>query len=153
MADKYLKLSCWIVYCQTDIRAKAKSSHLNSNRPKALNYIVLEAYSTRQEKVGKLLQKELAELFRREAGMFNNALITVTKVRISPDLSYAKVFLSIFIPGGDTKVILKGIEKQNPQIRFAIGKLIKKQVRIIPEFAFFIDDSLDYIDRIEQLLK
>jgi len=113
----------------------------------------LEAYSTRQEKVGKLLQKELAELFRREARLFNSALITVTKVRISPDLSYAKVYLSIFIPGGDAKEILTGIEKQNPQIRFAIGKIIKKQVRIIPEFAFFIDDSLDYIDRIEQLLK
>ena len=113
----------------------------------------METYSKRQEKVSKLLQKDLATIFQQEASLFKGALITVTKVRVSPDLSYAKVFLSIFIPNGDTSEIMTAIQSQTPNFRYALGKKIKNQVKKIPELAFFLDDSLDYIDNIEQLLK
>lgn len=113
----------------------------------------MEAYSKRQEKVSKLLQRDLADIFQKEALTFNGALITVTKVRISPDLSYAKVFLSIFIPGGQPDEIMKAITLQASNLRYSLGKRIKNQVKKIPELAFFIDDSLDYIDNIDNLLK
>jgi ribosome-binding factor A len=113
----------------------------------------LEAYSKRQEKVSKLLQKDLADIFLKEAQLFKSALITVTKVRVSPDLSYAKVYLSIFIPGDDSTSIILAIQDQTANIRYALGKRIKNQVKKIPELAFFLDDSLDYIDHIDALLK
>ena len=113
----------------------------------------MEAYSKRQEKVSKLLQRDLADIFQKEAQLFNGALITVTKVRITPDLSYAKVYLSIFIPGDDAKPIIESIQAQASNFRYALGKKIKNQVKKIPELAFFVDDSLDYIDHIDELLK
>ncbi len=112
----------------------------------------MEAYSKRQEKVSKLLQRDLADIFQKEAHLFMGALVTVTTVRISPDLSYAKVYLSIFAPGKDNSEILEGIQAQTPQLRYALGKKIKNQVKKIPEVAFFLDDSLDYIEKIESLL-
>lgn len=113
----------------------------------------METYSKRQEKVSKLLQRDLADIFQKEAQLFKGALITVTKVRVSPDLSYAKVYLSIFIPGSDTTEIMKSIQSQTSNFRYALGKRIKNQVKKIPELAFFVDDSLDYIDNIDNLLK
>ena len=113
----------------------------------------METYSKRQEKVSKLLQKDLADIFQKEALLFGNALITVTKVRISPDLSYAKVFLSIYIPNGDAQEILKAIQAQTSNFRYILGKRIRNQVKKIPELQFFIDDSLDYIENIERLLQ
>jgi len=109
--------------------------------------------SVRQSKVNRLLQKELAEIFRSEAkSLFNGAFISVTQVRVSPDLSYAKVYLSIMLPK-DTKKALEQVQSQ----QFAIKKLliakIRNQFKVMPELAFFVDDSLDYADRIEQLLK
>ncbi len=109
--------------------------------------------SVRQSKIAKLLQKELAELFRSEArNLFGGAFITVTIVRISPDLSVARVYLSI-MAAKDKQVVLDLVKSQHPLIRKRIGMLIGKQVRIIPEFHFFIDDSLDYAEKIDQLLK
>ena len=113
----------------------------------------MEAYSKRQEKVSKLIQRDLADIFQKEAQLFKGALITVTKVRISPDLSYAKVYLSIFIPGDESKPILESIQSQASNFRYILGKKIKNQVKKIPELAFFLDDSLDYIDNIDDLLK
>jgi len=113
----------------------------------------MEAYSKRQEKVSKLLQQDIAEIFQKENHLFNGAIITVTKVRISPDLSYAKVFISIFIPGKDATEIMDAIQSQTANLRYALGKRIKNQVKKIPELAFLLDDSLDYIDNIEKLLK
>jgi len=113
----------------------------------------METYSKRQEKVSKLLQQDIANIFQKENQIFNGALITVTKVRISPDLSYAKVFVSIFVPGGNSDEIMQSIKDQTANLRYALGKKIKNQVKKIPELAFFIDDSLDYIDNIENLLK
>jgi ribosome-binding factor A len=109
--------------------------------------------STRQLKVSRLIQKELGEIFQRETRMlFGDALITVTQVRVSPDLSVAKVYVSLFnVP--DTKVLLKQIQENTKEIRMKLSERIKKQVRIIPNLVFFQDDSLDYAMRIDELLK
>jgi ribosome-binding factor A len=111
--------------------------------------------STRQLKVSRLIQKELGDIFLRELKtIFGNSLITVTQVRISPDLGVAKVYLSLFnVP--DKKVLLKFIqEKDNVKdIRLKLSARIKKQVRVIPELIFYLDDSLDYAMRIDELLK
>lgn len=112
-----------------------------------------EAYSTRQSKVSRLIQKELGDYFQREASTFApGKLITVTVVRVSPDLSYAKVFLSIF-PGSDQEKIVSNIINSTKSIRLELGKKIRNQVRIIPELAFVIDDSMEYFEKIDSLLK
>jgi len=109
--------------------------------------------TTRQNKVNRLLQKELGELFQRESvNLFERAFITVTQVRVSSDLSIARVYLSMFAVK-DKEELLKKIKAQNKEIRKLIGEKIKKQVRIIPNFDYFIDDSLDYSENIENLLK
>lgn len=100
-----------------------------------------------------MLQKELAEMFQREArGMFGGAFITITQVQISPDLSVAKIYLSVMAVK-DKKAFLEEIKKHTGEIRRHLGNRIKHQLRIVPELVFYIDDSLDYADRIEQLLK
>lgn len=110
--------------------------------------------SLRQQKVNKLLAKELAEIFRSEArSLFGGGFITVTGVRISPDLSSAKVYVSIMAPNKDRNVIFKLIQDQNHAIRRKLGNIVGKQLRIVPELTFFIDDSLDYAMKIEELLK
>ena len=109
--------------------------------------------SVRQQKVNKLLAKELAEIFRSEArSLFGGGFITVTGVRVSPDLSSAKVYVSI-MGNKDRKAIFKLIEDQTHVIRKKLGMIIGKQLRIVPELMFYIDDSLDYAMRIEELLK
>ena len=109
--------------------------------------------STRQQKINRLLQKELAEIFRKESRrLFKGKMISVTVARITPDLSLAKIYLSIF-PSDDIREMLKEIRILNPKIRGILGKQIGKQVRIIPELEFYIDDSLDYIQHIDELLK
>jgi ribosome-binding factor A len=109
--------------------------------------------STRQQKVARLLQKELAEYFRKHAlELLPGKLITVTVVRVSPDLGVARVYLSIF-PVKDGEEPLEKIRTHAPSIRKNVGNKIKNQVRNIPEFAYFQDDSLDYIDNIDNLLK
>lgn len=109
--------------------------------------------STRQLKVSRLIQKELGEIFQQETRMlFGNALITVTQVRISPDLSVAKVYVSLFnVP--DNKALLKSIQEHTKEIRLKLSARIKKQLRIIPNLVFYHDDSLDYAMRIDELLK
>ena len=109
--------------------------------------------STRQKKVSRLIQKEMADIFLKKAGEFaHGKMISVTKVRISPDLSFAKVYLSIY-PSAGQDDILKEIQEHAPKIRFEMGQKVRRQPRIVPEIAFFIDDSLDYIDNIDRLLK
>ncbi len=108
--------------------------------------------SLRQQKVNKLLAKELAEIFRSEARtLFGGGFITVTTVRVSPDLSSAKVYLSIMAK--DKQVVFELIQQQNNVIRKKLGLIVGKQLRIVPELTFFIDDSLDYAMRIDALLK
>ncbi len=109
--------------------------------------------SLRQQKVNKLLAKELAEIFRSEArSLFGGGFITVTGVRISPDLSSAKIYLSI-MGNKDRNAIFKLVEDQNNVIRKKLGLIVGKQLRIVPELMFYIDDSLDYAMKIEELLK
>lgn len=109
--------------------------------------------TTRQNKVSRLLQKELADLFLKEAAnWFNKEFITVTGVRVSPDLSFAKVHLSFF-KSQDREEALKNVKEHKTDIRREIGFKVKNQLRIVPSFEFYIDDSLDYADRIEELLK
>ena len=109
--------------------------------------------SLRQQKVNKLLAKELAEIFRSEArSLFGGGFITVTQVRVSPDLGVAKVYVSIMATK-DRDAIFKLIQDQNHIIRKRLGNIVGKQLRIVPELSFFIDDSLDYAMRIDALLK
>ena len=110
--------------------------------------------STRQQKVAKLLMKDLGELFRMEipALISSKAMISVTKVKVTRDLAIARVYLSIFA-APDKEEVLKLVQKNTKTIRVLLGKKIRNQVRVIPELVFEIDDSLDYIERIEELLK
>jgi ribosome-binding factor A len=109
--------------------------------------------SVRQQKVNKLVQKELAEIFRGESrNLFGGAFITVTQTRVSPDLGTAKVYISIMATK-DRDAIFKLVEEQKPAIRKRLGLMVGKQLRVVPELQFFIDDSLDYAMKIDQLLK
>jgi ribosome-binding factor A len=109
--------------------------------------------STRQKKVSRLIQKELADIFiKKNNEIAHGKLVSVTTVRVSPDLSFARVFLSIFPTKGQNEVF-EVIKEMTPKIRFELGQKVRTQLRIVPEIAFFIDDSLDYIDNIDKLLK
>jgi ribosome-binding factor A len=109
--------------------------------------------STRQKKVSRLIQKELADIFlRKNNELAPGKLISITIVRVSPDLSFAKVFLSVF-PSANQIDVVNAIKDHTSKIRFELGQKVRTQLRIIPEIAFFIDDSLDYIDNIDKLLK
>jgi ribosome-binding factor A len=114
---------------------------------------IIEMESTRQKKVSRLIQKELADIFiKRNNEIAHGKLVSVTTVRVSPDLSFARVFLSIFPNKGQNEVF-DLIKEMTPKIRFELGQKVRTQLRIVPEIAFFIDDSLDYIDNIDKLLK
>ena len=109
--------------------------------------------SVRQNKVSRLIQKELSSLFQLEGKEYiAGAMLTVTSVRVSPDLSYAKIYISIF-PSAQVERIMENLKQCDKNIRFMLGKRVGKQLRIIPELRFFVDDSLDYIDKIDNLLK
>lgn len=109
--------------------------------------------SIRQNKVARLIQRDLSEMFQLECKEYaEGAMLSVTAVRISPDLSYAKIYVSIF-PSERTETVMKSLEEKNKSIRFILGKKVGKQIRIVPELRFFVDDSLDYIDKIDKLLK
>jgi len=109
--------------------------------------------STRQLKVARVIQKDLGEIFQQNSNtMFSGSMITVTAVRMSPDLSFAKVYISIFSIGKSKEDIFQIIQKNVKPLRAMLGNRIKRQFRIVPELAFFIDDSLDYIENIDSLL-
>jgi ribosome-binding factor A len=109
--------------------------------------------STRQKKVARLVQKELGHYFQRESNSISpGKIISVTVVRMSPDLSLAKVYLSIY-PSENTEDVILGITEKRKIIRHDLGKNIRNQLRIVPELAFFVDDTLDYVENIEELLK
>ena len=107
---------------------------------------------TRQNKIARLLQKELAEIFQSQTRQLHGVLVSVTRVRVSPDLSICTAYLSIF-PSQKSEELLANINTNDKTIRYELGKRVHNQLRIIPELRFFIDDSLDYIDRIDELLK
>ena len=109
--------------------------------------------STRQKKVARLVQKELAEIIMHHGGeLAPGKMISVTTVRVSPDLSLAKTYVSIF-PSEGSALVLAALRNSVPKLRFELGQKVRNQLRIVPEIAFFIDDSNDYIDKITNLLK
>jgi ribosome-binding factor A len=108
--------------------------------------------TTRQQKMARMLQKELGEILEKEMrGTFQGALITVTKVNVSKDLSIARFYISIFAVK-DKKATMESVRAHTSEFRYRLGNRIKKQVRIIPQLEFFEDDSLDYIENLEKLL-
>jgi len=111
--------------------------------------------STRQNKVARLVQRDIADILQKEsATLFRGAMLSVTTVRIAPDLSFAKIYVSIFAPQAEIKEeIFDTLQKHNAGIRLQLAKKVGKQLRIVPHLAFYIDDSLDYEEKIEELLK
>ena len=107
---------------------------------------------TRQNKIARLLQKELSMIFQQQTRAMHGVMVSVTRTKISPDLSICTTYLSVF-PSEKGEEILANINTNAKSIRFELGTRIKNQLRIIPELRFFIDDSLDYIERIDELLK
>ncbi len=113
----------------------------------------MEPATPRQQKVARLIQKELSLLFQKFAkDWMPGVILTVSNVRVSPDLALAKCFVSIF-PTPKTPEVMAHLEHHNKEIRYQLGTIVKNQLRIVPELAFFVDDSLDYIDNIDKLLK
>ena len=125
-----------------------KTSYLCTGKLKIV-YIMQE---TRQNKIARLLQKELSVIFQEQTRSMRGVMVSVTRVKVSPDLSVCTAYLSIF-PSERGEELLQNIEKNGQQLRYALGQRVRYQLRIVPELRFFIDDSLDYIDRIDELLK
>lgn len=105
----------------------------------------------RQAKIARLLQKELSEIFRLQTSSLGGVIVSVSAVRITPDLSIAKVYLSIFPPERSAE-ILENIKKQSKTVRYELAKNVKEVLRKCPELQFYLDDSLDYIENIDRLL-
>ena len=108
--------------------------------------------TTRQNKISRLIQKELSEIFLLQTKSMNGVLVSVSAVRISPDMSIARVYLSVF-PSERSQEIVKNINDNMKSIRYELGTRVRHQLRIIPKLKFFVDDSLDYAERIDELLK
>ncbi len=112
----------------------------------------IQVQATRLEKINRLVQKELSEIFRLETAKTNGVLISVSHVRVSPDLSVARVHLSIF-PSEKGAEMISNINANATAIRYDLSQRLRYQLRRTPELTFYIDDSLDYIEHIDQLLK
>ncbi len=109
--------------------------------------------STRQQKVARQIQKDISELFLRDcADIVKGVIVSVTAVRVSPDLEYARIYLSIF-PFAKHEEIMARIEAESWRIRKLLGARMRNQLRVVPEITFFLDDSLEYIENIDNLLK
>ncbi len=108
--------------------------------------------TTRQAKISRLLQKELSEIFRQQTAKTHGVIISVSAVRVSPDLSIAKVYLSVF-PSEKSQELLESIKQSAKTIRYDLAQKVRFQLRKTPELAFYLDDSLDYLENIDNLLK
>lgn len=108
--------------------------------------------TTRQQKIAALLQKELANIFLQDSKSLYNCMITVTNTTITSDLSIARAYLSIYM-APDKDIIINAIRANTKDIRFRLGQKIKNQLRVVPQLEFFIDDTLDYMEKIDRLLK
>ena len=107
---------------------------------------------TRQNRISRLLQKELAIIFQEQTRMMHGVMVSVTRVKISPDLSISTAYLSVF-PSEKGEEIVRNVTANMKTVRYELGRRVHNQLRIIPELRFFIDDSLDYIERIDELLR
>ena len=105
----------------------------------------------RQAKIARLIQKELSEIFRRQTSALGGVIVSVSAVRITPDLSIAKAYLSIFPPERSAE-ILENIKKQSKTVRYELAQMVKDVLRKCPDLQFYLDDSLDYIENIDRLL-
>jgi len=109
--------------------------------------------SKRQQKISRLIQRDLGEIFQKDAkGYFSNAFITVTKVRVSPDLSLAKAYLSLMLVE-DKEDFIQHINEMKGLVRRFLGERIGKKIRIVPDLHFYLDDSAEYADNIDRILK
>ncbi len=109
--------------------------------------------SKRQQKFAGVLQEELAQVFQREGGAFlPNTLVTITRVRVSPDLAVAKVYLSFFNTT-NTTLSINTVNSHAGEIRYKLGARIRHQVRVVPELTFFVDDTNEYVERMDHLFE
>lgn len=108
--------------------------------------------TNRQEKVNRLIQKELSEIFLLDTKKMPGVLVSVTRVRVSPDLGIAHAYLSVF-PSERAEELVSNVNANVKTVRFDLGKRMRNQLRVIPELMFHVDDSLDYIENIDRLLK
>ena len=108
--------------------------------------------TTRQNKIARLIQKELSDIFQKQTSGMRGVLVSVSACRISPDMSICRGYLSVF-PSERAEEIVKNVNDNVKSVRFELGNRVGKQLRIIPELKFFVDDSLDYVDHIDELLK
>ena len=107
--------------------------------------------TTRQNKIARLIQKELSDIFQRQTQAMHGTLVSVSVCRISPDMSVCRAYLSVF-PSERAAEIVENINNNMRQIRYELGQRTRFQLRIIPELKFFVDDSLDYAENIDKLL-
>lgn len=112
----------------------------------------IDMETTRQNKISRLIEKELGDIFLKYAKTLGGVMLTVTKVNISPDLSIAHVNISIF-PSEKQESVMEQIKKNDKNIRYELGNRVRHQLRIIPQLHFHIDDTLDYMQHIDELLK
>ena len=108
--------------------------------------------TTRQNKIARLIQKELSDIFLLQTKAMHGVLVSVSIVRISPDMSICRAYLSVF-PSERSQEIVDNVNNNVRELRYELGTRVRHQLRIIPELKFFIDDSLDYIEHIDELLK
>jgi ribosome-binding factor A len=114
---------------------------------------IVKMETKRQQKFGRQIQKDLSDIFQKEFKMlFGKGMVTVTEVKISPDLSVARCYLS-FLLIDDREAVMDQIDLQNKAIRNALANRIRKQVRIIPNLDFFLDDTAAYAAKIEALFE
>lgn len=107
--------------------------------------------STRQAKIARLIQKELSEIFRAQTAKTHGTLVSVSSVRVTPDLSMARAYLSVF-PSAKAQEMIDSINKNVRTIRYELAQRVRYQLRKTPELSFYLDDSLDYIEKIYNLL-
>ena len=113
----------------------------------------MDKETTRQQKVARQIQKDLAEIIRlRGMAAYDGAMLTVSGVKITPDLALAKVYVSIF-PSSKAVDVMEQLGEETSRLRGELGRWVSKQLRIVPELVFYLDDSLDYVEHIDELLK
>ena len=109
--------------------------------------------STRQLKVAREIQKDMAEIIRSKGmAAFSGAMVSVSGVKVSPDLTVAKIYVSVF-PSEKAQAVMQTISENTRSLRGELGGRVGKQLRIVPEIVFYLDSSLDYVEHIEELLK
>ena len=113
----------------------------------------MDKETTRKQKVARQIQNDLAEIIRlRGMAAYDGAMLTVSGVKITPDLALAKVYVSIF-PSAKATDVMEQLQNETSRLRGELGRRVSKQLRIVPELVFYLDDSLDYVEHIDELLK